>query len=188
VSPRSLLSIAVGAGLGVFSALFLQMEPAEQAEAHTAPQAPPTPKTEPRLPEEKPELEATVVRVAERAPEKTESKITPPATAAEVTRAEMACDARDKAGCLRAAVAYESGVVVPKNLSLARSYRKRELTLVVRSCDARSPAGCLALSERYAKGDGVERSEKTAEALVVHAREICKLRRSSECDALLASR
>jgi TPR repeat protein len=188
VSPRSLLSIATGAGLGVFSALFLQMEPAEQAEAHTPPQAAPAPKTAVSPPEAKQKREATVVSVAERAPEKTEAKGTAPATAAEVTRAEMACDARDKAGCLRAAEAYESGVVVPKNLSLARSYRKRELTLVVRSCDARSPAGCLLLSERYARGDGVERSEKTAEALVAHAREICSLRRSSECDALLASR
>jgi TPR repeat protein len=188
VSPRSLLSIATGAGLGVFSALFLQMDPAEQAEAHAPPKAAPAPKTDARLPEAKAEPETAVVPVAERTPAKTEEKTKGPTTAAEVTRAEMACDARDRAGCLRAAVAYESGLVVPKNLELARRYRKRELTLVVRSCDARSPAGCLTLSERYARGEGVEQSAKKAQALVAHAREICSLRRSSECDALLASR
>lgn len=194
MSPKSLLSIATGAGLGVFSAVLLQMDPAEQAEAHTPVDKPAEAKPShpaPAMIEAKKEAlspaEAAVVPASQRGAPAAESA-PGPKTAAEVTRAEMACDARDRAGCIRAAEAYEAGVVVPKNLALARNYRKRELTLVVRSCDARSPAGCLELSERYARGQGVEQSEKKAEALVAHAREICTLKRSPECETLLAAR
>ena len=197
MSPRSLLSIATGAGLGFFGAVLLQMDPAEQAEARSPaaepaavkPSGPAPAKEATRVKAAPPApAEPAVVPASERSAPAAERKSSAPKTAAEVTRAEMACDARDKTGCLLAAEAYEAGVVVTQNLALARNYRKRELTLVVRSCDARSPAGCLELSERYARGDGVEQSEKKAEALVAHARELCTLKQSPECEPLLAAR
>lgn len=186
MSPKSLLSIATGAGFGVLGAVFLQMDPAEPATARAAAGRPP--ESKPREPEavapkSSPEPAQVVNASTQSAPAKPPEPAGPK-TAAEVTRAEMACDARDKTGCLRAAEAYEAGVVVPQNLALARTYRKRELTLVVRSCEARSPSGCLELSQRYARGDGVEQSEKKADALVAHARELCTLKRSRDCDSL----
>lgn len=196
MTPKSLLSIATGAGLGVLGAVFLQMDPAEQAAARepapnaAAPKANEAEVTakplEAPAPEPKPvPAEPAVLTASQRMkPALRPSAEGAPETPAEVTRAEMACDARDKAGCLRAAVAYETGAVVPQNLALARSYRKRELTLVVRGCDARSPAACATLSDRYARGEGVEQSQLKAEALMRHAHEICKLRRSRECDSL----
>ncbi len=186
MSPKSLLSIATGAGFGVLGAVFLQMDPAEPAPARAAADKPrDTAPSEPIAVEAKPSpAPVQVVNASTQAAPAKPAEPAGPKTAAEVTRAEMACDARDKAGCLRAAEAYEAGVAVPQNLALARSYRKRELTLVVRSCEARSPSGCLELSRRYARGEGVEQNDKTAEALVAHARELCTLKRSHDCDAL----
>lgn len=189
---KSLLSIATGAGLGVLGAVFLQMDPPEPAAAREpaaqasvlTPSATPALAAEP--PARKPAAAEPPVLTASQKPEPDARSAVndEPKTAAEVTRAEMACDARDKSGCIRAAVAYETGSVVPKNPELARTYRKRELTLVVRGCEARSPAACLALSGRYARGEGVEQSARKAEALIRHAREICQLRPTAECGSL----
>lgn len=193
MSAKSLLSIATGAGLGVFGAVLLQMDPAEQAAAReSAPEAaaekpaqaePVKPAQTTAAPNAAP-TEPAVLAASQAAASAARPADDAPKTPAEVTRAEMACDARDGAGCIRAAMAYESGSVVPQNLALARTYRKRELTLVVRGCEARSPLACMTLSERYARGDGVEQSARTAEALVRHAREICELRRNAECEKL----
>lgn len=192
MSSKSLLSIVTGAGLGALGAVFLQMDPPEQAAARqpAAAPAPPSPSAMPArdvdraTPKAAPAEPAVLTASQKTEPAARAVSADPPKTAAEVTRAEMACDARDKAGCIRAAVAYESGSVVPQNLELARTYRKRELTLVVRGCEARSPAACLTLSERYARGEGVEQSTRKADALIRHAREICQLRPSAECATL----
>ena len=191
MSAKSLLSIATGAGLGVFSAVLLQMDPAERAAARE-PARETTVKSPTQTERVKPVETTSTAAPAEPAVLTASQTATPaarpaddgPKTPAEVTRAEMACDARDRTGCIRAALAYESGSVVPRNPALARTYRKRELTLVVRGCEARSPAACVTLSERYSRGEGVEQSERTAEALMRHAREICQLRRSPECENL----
>jgi TPR repeat protein len=187
MSPKSLVSIATGAGLGVLGAVFLQMDPAEPADASAA--SPPAAVTASAVPplESQPApptpvpAEPAVLTASQKSETIARPAANEPKTAAEVTRAEMACDARDKGGCIRAAIAYETGNVVPKNPELARTYRKRELTLVVRGCEARSPAACLTLSERYARGEGVEQSSLKSEALVRHAREICVLRPTAEC-------
>jgi hypothetical protein len=98
----------------------------------------------------------------------------PPITSkADFQAAAVACDEKDAGACRRAANAVELGEVVPKDLERAKTFRKVELTVLVRGCEKNAVDACLTLADRYLRGDGLARNERTATALIEHAREIC---------------
>jgi TPR repeat protein len=98
----------------------------------------------------------------------------PPITSkADFEVAVVACDKKDAGACRRAASAVELGEVVPKDLERAKTFRKVELTVLVRGCEKGAVEECLTLADRYLRGDGLAQNERTATALIEHARELC---------------
>ncbi|HTQ07853.1 MAG TPA: hypothetical protein VMI54_28570 [Polyangiaceae bacterium] len=107
----------------------------------------------------------------------------PPATTkSEVTRAEIRCYEVDPEECGRAADAYDTGALVPRDAARAEKLRKVELTRLVRRCEERSPHACLVLAGRYESGQGVDENDRHAWALVEHARDLCRHGAKTECD------
>jgi TPR repeat protein len=103
------------------------------------------------------------------------------ASPAEFEAAAIACDEKDAGACRRAAAAADLGTVVRKDPERARTFRKVELTIVVRACEKGNVDACLALADRYLRGDGLEQNDRTATALIAHAKEICSRRPEDAC-------
>jgi TPR repeat protein len=99
----------------------------------------------------------------------------------EFQAAAVACDEKDAGACRRAARAVELGEVVPKDLARAKTFRRVELTVLVRGCEKNSVEACVTLADRYLRGEGVAPSERTAAALIDHAREICERHPEDAC-------
>jgi hypothetical protein len=105
----------------------------------------------------------------------------PIASKEEFDAAAIACDEKDAGACRRAASAVELGTVVPKDLERAKTFRKVELTVLVRGCEKGAVDACLTLADRYLRGDGLAQNERTATALIEHAREICSRHPEAAC-------
>jgi hypothetical protein len=102
-------------------------------------------------------------------------------TASELERAEIRCYEVDPEECGRAADAYDTGELVPRDVVRAERLRKVELTRLVRRCEERSPHACLVLAGRYEAGQGVAENDRHARALVAHARDLCHHGTKAEC-------
>ncbi len=106
----------------------------------------------------------------------------PPVTSkSELDRAEIRCYEVDPEECGRAADAYDTGQLVPRDVARATRLRKVELTRLVRRCEERSAHACLVLAGRYEAGEGVDENDRHARALVEHARELCRRHPTAEC-------
>lgn len=99
----------------------------------------------------------------------------------EFQRAAIACDEKDAGACRRAALASELGDVVPKDLARAKTFRKVELTALVRGCEKGGVDACLVLADRYLRGDGLAQSDRTATALIEHAKTLCAKKLEPAC-------
>jgi hypothetical protein len=73
---------------------------------------------------------------------------------------------------------------VAKDLERAKTLRRVELTILVRKCEKGGVEECLTLADRYLRGDGLEKNERTAEALIEHTKEICARRPVAACSAV----
>jgi len=103
------------------------------------------------------------------------------ATPEEFEAAAIACDEKDAGACRRAAAAADLGAVVRKDPERAKTFRKVELTIVVRACEKGGVEACLALADRYLRGDGLEQNDRTATALIAHAKVLCSRRPEDAC-------
>jgi TPR repeat protein len=99
----------------------------------------------------------------------------------EFQAAAVACDEKDAGACRRAALAAELGDVVPKDPNRAKTFRKVELTALVRACEKGGVDACLVLADRYLRGDGLAQSDRTATALIDHARALCAKKLEPAC-------
>jgi TPR repeat protein len=99
----------------------------------------------------------------------------------EFQAAAVACDEKDAGACRRAARASELGEVVPKDEARAKTFRKVELTALVRACEKGGVDACLVLADRYLRGDGLERNERTASALIEHTKTLCAKKLEPAC-------
>jgi TPR repeat protein len=96
----------------------------------------------------------------------------PVKTEAELRAAEVNCDAKVAADCIRAADGYERGVV-PRDEERISRHRKVALTLYMRQYST-DPVACYQLSRLYAEGDIVEKNVANAKALLKRAGERCE--------------
>jgi hypothetical protein len=71
--------------------------------------------------------------------------------------------------------------VVPKDEARAKTFRKVELTALVRACEKGGVDACLVLADRYLRGDGLERNERTASALIEHTKTLCAKKLEPAC-------
>lgn len=103
-------------------------------------------------------------------------------TAKEAERSERRCYERKSPDeCERAAVAYAAGLTGKPEIERAARLARVAVTFVVRQCEDRSPHACLALAGRYKTGHGVPQSDRQANAVLEHARELCRERPRLEC-------
>jgi len=104
-------------------------------------------------------------------------------TAKEAARSELRCYERKIPDeCERAAVAYAAGLAGKPDPERAARLARTAVTFVVRQCEDRSPHACLALAGRYKTGHGVPQSDRKANAVLEHARELCRERPRLECE------
>jgi len=201
MTPKSLIAVLAGAGVGVFAAIGWRRAPDDQKPPPLAPAAarpfelphaePPAQaaRSEPNVPSparaEASPAPLPVVPSASTPPSVTPLMAldgeVPIASEEEFEAAAIACDAKDAGACHRAAAAAELGVVVRKDPERAKTFRRVELTVLVRGCEKRSVVACLTLADRYLRGDGVAQSDRTATALVEHTKEICAKRPEDAC-------
>jgi hypothetical protein len=59
-----------------------------------------------------------------------------------------------------------------------------ELTALVRACEKGGVDACLVLADRYLRGDGLAQSDRTATALIEHARTLCEKKLEPACARL----
>jgi hypothetical protein len=112
----------------------------------------------------------------------TVAPLPPLTTAKEVERSERRCYERKSPDeCERAAVAYAAGLAGKPDAERAARLARVAVTFVVRECEERSPHACLALAGRYKTGHGVPQSDRKANAVLEHARELCRERARVEC-------
>jgi len=107
-----------------------------------------------------------------------------PATKEALLRAEMRCDQRDAAACSLASRAYETGSAGLTDHEKAQKYRRIALTMWITQCDKNSPVACGTLARMYRSGDGVPVNEKSADALLARARELCHYNDAPICHEL----
>ena len=108
----------------------------------------------------------------------------PPDTKAALLRAEMRCDQHDAAACGLASRAYEAGSAGVTDHEKAQKYHRIALTMWITQCDKNSPAACGMLARMYRTGDGVPVNEKSADALLARARELCHFNDAPICHEL----
>jgi len=184
MTPKSLFAVLLGSGVGVAAALGglagARDEPPPLAPAAARPldthrEVPPSPRDEPAksaLPKAAP---------SEAAPLEGDPPIR---SKDEFQAAAVACDEKDAGACRRAALASELGDAVPKDLARAKTFRRVELTALVRACEKGSVDACLVLADRYLRGDGLVQSDRTATALIDHARTLCAKKLEPACGRL----
>jgi hypothetical protein len=180
MKPTTLTAILFGCGVGVSAAVGGFLGAHSEAE-------PPPPAARPSA--ERPKAPAPAASVTEPTEPVTAESIAglqpegdpPIESKADFEAAAIACDKKDAGACRRAASAVELGSVVPKDLERAKTFRKVELTVLVRGCEKGTVEACLTLADRYLRGDGLAQNERTATALIEHAREICSRRPEDAC-------
>ena len=193
MASRSLVVVLAGIGIGVVAAVSFQ-DPAPEGVPPLPPAAAraiegsPAAETPPKAPDAPALVSASAAPIAPvasldaAATEATPTENEPPISSKdEFQAAAVACDEKDAGACRRAARAVELGDVVPKDLSRAKTFRRVELTVLVRGCEKNAVDACLTLADRYLRGDGVAASERTATALIDHAREVCARRPEDAC-------
>jgi hypothetical protein len=196
MTPKAFFAVLAGASVGFVAAIGLwrkpppQVTPASEGTApRKQPEPPPLAATHRATEAELPVATPTVAAAPSAAPEPpvppslpaTPDDEVPIATKEEFQAAAIACDEKDAGACRRAAAAAELGTVVPKDPERAKTFRKVELTTIVRACEKRTVAACLTLADRYLRGDGVAQNERTATALIEHAKEICSRKPDDAC-------
>ena len=107
-----------------------------------------------------------------------------PATKEKLLRAEMHCDQAKAEYCIVAARSYEGGGLVPADAEKAAKYRRIALTAWISQCDHNSAAACSILATMYRAGSGVPQSDRTADALLARARELCRFNDAPACHEL----
>ena len=196
MASRSLVVVLFGFGIGIVAAVAFR-DPAPEGvpplppaaarpvEGSRAADAPPTTAETPALAPASAPLIAPATSASSAPAAATPTESEPPITTKdEFQAAAVACDEKDARACRRAARAVELGEVVPKDLSRAKTFRRVELTVLVRGCEKNAVDACLTLADRYLRGDGVAASERTAIALIDHAREACARRPEDACQNL----
>ncbi len=108
----------------------------------------------------------------------------PPSDKESLLHSEMRCDQKDPPSCILAARAYEGATAGVTDAQKAEKYRKIALTLWISQCDHNSAASCATLAEMYRAGRGVPQNEKTAAALIVRTRELCRYNDAPACHSL----
>jgi TPR repeat protein len=180
MKQATLLAVLTGAGVGIAAAIVERG--ASEGDPPPLPPAVAQPVEEPNVPP----AEAKTPAVSASASSSPASEPFPPAEPAiaspeEFEAAAIACDEKDAGACRRAAAAADLGTVVRKDPERARTFRKVELTIVVRACEKGNVEACLALADRYLRGDGLEQNDRTATALIAHAKELCARRPEDAC-------
>jgi len=191
MASRSLVAVIFGLTVGIATAVAFRERATEDAPPLPPAAARPIEGSAPASTPPPPELPALVIASAAPAtsapatsapsvptPTDVEAAIT---SKDEFQAAAVACDEKDAGACRRAARAVELGEVVPKDLGRAKTFRRVELTVLVRGCEKNSVEACLILADRYLRGEGVAPSERTAAALIDHAREICERHPEDAC-------
>jgi len=110
----------------------------------------------------------------------------PPGDKESLLHSEMRCDQKDAPNCILAARAYEGGTAGVTDTAKAEKYRRIALTLWISQCDHNSAASCAILAEMYRAGRGVPQNEKTAVALILRAKELCRYNDVPACHGLPA--
>jgi len=106
----------------------------------------------------------------------------PLTTPKELERSELRCyELKLPDECERASVGYAAGLAGTPDPQRAARLAKVAVTFIVKQCEARSPHACLALAGRYKMGYGVPQSDRKADQLLKHARELCHERTRREC-------
>jgi TPR repeat protein len=107
-----------------------------------------------------------------------------PTTARALLLAEMRCDERKADFCVIAARSYETGSAGVVDREKAAKYRRIALTAWISQCDHNAPSACATLAMTYRSGSGVPQNERTADALVARARDLCRYRAVPACKEL----
>jgi TPR repeat protein len=180
VKQATLLAVLTGAGVGIAAAMV------ERGATESDPPALPPAAARPVAEATVAPARAATPAVSAPASSSPASEPFPPTEPAiaspdEFQAAAIACDEKDAGACRRAALAADLGSVVPKDPERARTFRKVELTIVVRACEKGAVDACLTLADRYLRGDGLEQNDRTATALIAHARELCARRPEDAC-------
>jgi TPR repeat protein len=103
---------------------------------------------------------------------------------AELRAAEVRCDQRLAAECLRAAAAYAEGKVVKGDPQRVTRNQKIARTLYVRQCSASDAVACFQLARLYSEGELVPADPKNAKVLRDRAAEICATKQTALCDEI----
>jgi hypothetical protein len=183
MKPTSLFAVLLGSGVGVAAAIAgyarTRDEPPPLSPAAARPLDPRGKEPPPRRHEGEPAKSAPS---SARSSEDTPPEDDPPIrTKEEFQAAAIACDEKDAGACRRAAIASELGDVVPKDRARAKTFRKVELTALVRACERSGVEACLVLADRYLRGDGLTQSDRTATALIEHAKTLCAKKLEPAC-------
>ncbi|HEX6275545.1 MAG TPA: hypothetical protein VFZ53_21035 [Polyangiaceae bacterium] len=186
MTSKAVIAVLAGAGVGVVAAVGLRSR------------TPPSPSPNPPAPARAASELAVATKTSAPAPVGPEVPETSPlpaapdddvpiATKEEFQAAAVACEEKDAGACRRAATAADVGTVVPKDAKRAKTFRRIELTTIVRGCEKGAVAACVTLADRYLRGDGVAQNERTATALIDHAREICSRKPDDACRGVPAN-
>jgi hypothetical protein len=182
MKATSLFAVLLGTGVGVGAAIAgrtdNQVEPPPLAPAAALPVDARGEKHLPPSRREEVPMTAPSAPPAQPAPHEDDPPIR---STQEFQAAAIACDERDAGACRRAALAAEVGDVVPKDLARAKTFRKVELTALVRACEKGGVEACLVLADRYLRGDGLVQSDRTATALIEHAKTLCAKKLEPAC-------
>jgi hypothetical protein len=194
MASRSLVAVIFGFSVGIVTAFAFRERPPEDtpplrpAAARPIEGSAPASTPPPAAPERPALVPASAAPASAAAPAISAPSVpTPTDVEAAITSkdefqaAAVACDEKDAGACRRAARAVELGEVVPKDLARAKTFRRVELTVLVRGCEKNSVEACLTLADRYLRGEGVAPSERTAAALIDHARESCERHPEDAC-------
>jgi hypothetical protein len=182
MKPTSLFAVLLGSGVGVAAAIGgyagtrdepPPLSPAAARPLDTRGKEPP-----PRRHEEPTKSAPSAAVSSEGTPPDDDLPIR---TKEEFQAAAIACDKKDAGACRRAAIASELGDVVPKDRARAKTFRKVELTALVRACEKSGVEACLVLADRYLRGDGLTQSDRTATALIEHAKTLCAKKLEPAC-------
>ncbi len=184
MKPASLVAVLIGSGVGVAAAIGGRA--GSKTEQPPLPPASARPVSEPAIAEHAHAAQpaasgAPAVANLEEFPVENDRPI---GSKEEFEAAAIACDEKDAGACRRAASAVELGAVVPKDIERAKTFRKVELTVLVRNCEKGVVEACLTLADRYLRGDGLARNERTATALIEHARDLCSRSTEAACQSV----
>jgi TPR repeat protein len=95
------------------------------------------------------------------------------------------CTSGDGHACLDAASAWEA-TGAPDDAARAKDHLKKAARIYINRCVGKDPVACAELAMLNASGRGVEKNERNASALRVHAQVLCRRHPKPECKDVLA--